>query len=301
MSAARVECEHAAHCNLCGMPVSEVDRAWEKDGYEILRCPSCRLLFRAELPDADALRTIYGESYFTAPAGDVEGQGYANYLADEPEHRRNAQRRLRLLERHTHPGRLLDVGCAAGFFLDEARRGGWAIAGVDLSEPMTSWAREQLRLPVLTGRFLNADLNGTFDAMTMWDYLEHVIDPRAELERAAALLRPSGILALSTGDASSAIARLSGRRWHLLTPEHHNFFFTRDHLARYLKEQGFELLSTKYVWSSYSIGYVAHKSQTLVSTPRLARLIRTFARTRLARMRIPLNLYDIVTILARRR
>jgi 2-polyprenyl-3-methyl-5-hydroxy-6-metoxy-1,4-benzoquinol methylase len=301
MSAARVAGERAAHCNLCGTLATGRDRAWEKDGYEILRCPSCSLLFRADLPEPDALRTIYGESYFRAPADDVEGQGYADYLADEPEHRRNAQRRLRLLERYAHPGRLLDVGCAAGFFLDEARRAGWTIAGVDVSEPMTSWAREHLRLPVLTGPFLNADLNGTFDAVTMWDYLEHVIDPREELERAAVLLRKSGILALSTGDASSAVARFSGRRWHLLTPEHHNFFFMRDHLARYLEEQGFELLSTKYVWSSYSVGYVAHKSQTLVGTPRLARLVRTFARTRLGRMRIPLNLYDIVTIFARRR
>jgi 2-polyprenyl-3-methyl-5-hydroxy-6-metoxy-1,4-benzoquinol methylase len=272
-----------------------------KDGHEILRCPSCGLLFRGDLPVPEALPRIYGETYFRAPDDDLGGRGYADYLADETEHRRNARRRLRLLSRYTSPGRLLDVGCAAGFFLDQARRAGWVIAGIDISTPMTTWARDQLRLPVMTGRFMDAEPgDAPFDALTMWDYIEHVLDPRAELARAARLLRPSGILALSTGDAGSPIARISGKRWHLLTPTHHNFFFTRAQLARYLEDQGFEILAANYVWSSYSLAYLAHKSQTVVSVPTLRRLIKAMGQSPLGALRIPMNLYDIVTIIARR-
>lgn len=290
-----------AKCNLCGARVTSGERVWKKDGHEILRCPSCGLLFRGDLPVPEELSRIYGNAYFRAPVEDLGGQGYADYLADEPEHRRNARSRLRLLSRYTSPGRLLDVGCAAGFLLDEARHAGWLIAGVDISAPMTTWARDRLRLPVLTGRFLDVELeDAPFDALTMWDYIEHVLDPRAELAHAADLLRPSGILALSTGDASSAVARMSGKRWHLLTPRHHNFFFTKAQLARYLENQGFEILTAKYVWSSYSFAYLAHKSQTVVTVPPLRRLMKAIGQSPLGSLRIPMNLYDIVTIVAQK-
>jgi 2-polyprenyl-3-methyl-5-hydroxy-6-metoxy-1,4-benzoquinol methylase len=299
----RVRNHGAIQCNLCGARVTSTAPVYLKDGHEILRCPACGLLFRGDLPALDALPRIYGEAYFRAPGDDLGGQGYADYLADEREHRHNARKRVRLLNRYMPVGELLDVGCAAGFFLDEARRVGWAVAGVDISAQMAAWARHRLRLPVVTGRFLDVDLgDAAFDALTMWDYIEHVIDPRAEFSHAADLLRPSGILALSTGDSSSAVARMSGKRWHLLTPRHHNFFFTQDQLSRYLENQGFEILATKYVWSSYSLTYLAHKSQAVVSvtpTP-LRRLIKAVGQSPLGMVRIPMNLYDIVTIIARK-
>lgn len=288
-------------CNLCGTCVATDERVWRKDGHDILRCPSCGLLFRGDPPDPDTLGKIYGAEYFCASAGELQGQGYLDYLAEEDEHRRNARRRLRILGRYAPTGRLLDIGCAAGFFLDEARRTGWTASGVDVSEAMAGYARDRLGLPVLTSRFLDAQIgDAQFDALTMWDYIEHVVDPRAEFQRAAELLRPSGILALSTGDAGSRVARVSGRRWHLLTPRHHNFFFTRANLARYLEEQGFGVLAMKNVWSTYSVAYLAHKAQTLGSGWPLKRLIAALKRPPLRMLEIPVNLYDIVTVVARK-
>jgi 2-polyprenyl-3-methyl-5-hydroxy-6-metoxy-1,4-benzoquinol methylase len=288
-------------CNLCGTYVRTDDRVWRKDGHDILRCPSCSLLFRGDPPDRDTLEKIYGPEYFFASAGELQGQGYLDYLAEEDEHRRNARRRLRFLGRYAPTGSLLDIGCAAGFFLDEARRIGWTASGIDVSEAMAGYARDRLGLPVLTTRFLDVQIGDVqFDALTMWDYIEHVVDPRAELQRAAELLRPSGILALSTGDAGSRVARVSGRRWHLLTPRHHNFFFTRANLARYLEEQGFGVLAMKNVWSTYSVDYLAHKAQTLGSGWPLERLIAALKRSPLRMLEIPVNLYDIVTVVARK-
>jgi 2-polyprenyl-3-methyl-5-hydroxy-6-metoxy-1,4-benzoquinol methylase len=287
-------------CNLCGTRLSDRDRVWRKDGHDIVRCRDCDLLFSADPPTATALVSIYGPAYFTASEGELQGQGYLDYLAEEPEHRRNARSRLRLLQRFTEPGRLLDVGCAAGFFLDEARRVGWAVCGVDVSEAMTRSARARL-LPVRTSSFLDVELGDeAFDVVTMWDYIEHVLDPRAEIRHAARVLRPSGIFALSTGDAGSAIARISGKRWHLLTPRHHNFFFTRGTLMRYLEEQGFQLLTMKKPSSTYSVAYLAHKSQTVAGNRVPKQLLTIAERSPLGRLKIPLNLFDIMTLVARK-
>src|SRR5262249_52492495 len=160
--------------------------------YDIVRCPSCGFVFRAELPDEDDVSRIYDEGYFRDLPNQPDRHGYADYLRDASLHRANARRRLRLLALRTpKPGRLLDVGCAAGFFVDEARRAGWEASGIDVSAAMVDWARSELGAPVFCTSFANADIEPPqFDAITMWDYIEHSIDPRRDLLDAHERLRP---------------------------------------------------------------------------------------------------------------
>ncbi len=245
-------------CVLCSAPVDVGrDLAWRKDGHDIVRCPSCGLVFRAELPDEQALSRIYDENYFRDRLDAVDRHGYADYVRDAPLHRASALRRLRLLNgRLPQRGRLLDVGCAAGFFVDEARRAGWEASGIDVSEAMVDWARTELRVPVVCTTFARAEVEpAPLDAITMWDYIEHSIEPRKDLAKAREHLRPGGIVALSTGDIGTLSARLAGRRWHLLTPEHHNFFFATGTLRRLLRETGFDVLEARHRAGVYSIAH----------------------------------------------
>jgi SAM-dependent methyltransferase len=290
-------------CNICGTSVlGTVDLRFQKDDYDILRCSSCGTLFRAELPDPAELREIYGPAYFSDSAGATHGQGYADYLSEEENHRANAVPRLKLIERHQPPGRLLDVGCAAGFFMDEGRQRGWRVEGVELSPEMAGHASEALRLHVHALPFQELEVPpGELDAITMWDYIEHSTDPRGDLERSGELLRPGGVLAVSTGDAGSVVARLSGRRWHLLTPRHHNFFFTRGSLEQAFRTAGFDVLRVEYASSLYSVHYLAHKLQTLTNLRVIASLSRTLRSSRFGSRAVPVNLRDIVTVVGRRR
>src|SRR5437588_611583 len=291
-----------SRCNICAALVDpRHDRRWRKDGHDILECPSCGTLFRADLPNADELRTIYSGSYFLENDGETAGQGYKDYLGEETNHRANAAARLSLLAARTAPGDLLDVGCAAGFFLDEARSRGWTVAGVELAPTMAAYARSQLSLDVQETEFADFEGgSGTFDAITMWDYIEHSTDPANDLRHAAQLVRVGGLLALSTGDASSFVARISGSRWHLLTPRHHNFFFTQASIQRAIRDAGFEVLSASYVSNRYSIHYLVHKLRTIKDSLGLRRASDAIGRSRIGEAAIPVNLFDIVTVVAKR-
>jgi SAM-dependent methyltransferase len=247
------------------------------------------------------LLKIYGPSYFRADAEDTHGQGYADYLAEEANHRANARARLKMLDRYISPGRLLDVGAAAGFFVVEARLRGWDACGVELAPDMAAYGRDELRLDVRTSTFADVQLEPqSLDALTMWDYIEHSVDPAADLRRAAALVRPGGVLALSTGDIGSLAARLSGSRWHLLTPRHHNFFFTTGVLERALSDSGFEVVEAAHRSSLYSLRYLAHKLRTLADVSIVRRIGDDVRRHGFGQRTIPVNLFDIITVIARR-
>lgn len=289
-------------CNLCNalVPTGQPPH-WCKDGYTIFSCRSCGLLFRSELPTGRDLLSVYARGYF-ANDGDGDAGGYADYLSDAREHRLTARRRLTQLGEAVDPGRLLDVGSAAGFFMDEARSAGWEAHGIDVSPDMSAWGRGRLGLDIANGLFQTADYPvGSFDAVTMWDYIEHSIDPSADFAKAAHVLRPGGVLMLSTGDAASLVARLSGRRWHLLTPRHHNFFFTVDTLSRYLKANNFEVVAVGHPSAYYSAHYMVHKLGTMAPRSSAVRWLANWMATRpLGDRSIRFNLGDIVTVGARR-
>ena len=124
---------------------------------------------------------------------------------------------------------MLDVGCASGHFLQEARQAGWSIAGVEPSETPHAKARETLgtNAELYCSTLEHANLEpASFDALTLWDVLEHCCpDPKAGfMKLCGSLLKPGGKLLLNVPDPDSFEARLLGRRWPLLLAEHLNYF-----------------------------------------------------------------------------
>ena len=148
-------------------------------------------------------------------------------------------RALADIEQHEPSGRLLDVGCHTGIFLDVARRAGWATTGVEPSR----WSAERARargLQVFDGTLADAGLaESSFDVITMWDVIEHLAEPVEELKRAHRLLRPGGLLAVSTMNVETWFPRLLGRRWPWYM-QMHLYYFTPRTLNQMLKLAGYE-------------------------------------------------------------
>jgi 2-polyprenyl-3-methyl-5-hydroxy-6-metoxy-1,4-benzoquinol methylase len=292
----------AVTCPLCRATTTPADVRWNKDGFDIVRCPSCALVFRATLPTADEIEAIYGREYFERSREDTSGHGYLDYLEDADEHRFNARRRLDALERLVpERGRLLDVGAAAGFFAAEAQQRGWTAQGVDVSPYMAGYGREELGVDIRTGLFQALEDPPPVDVVTMWDYIEHSIDPVGDVRRAAEALTPGGVLALSTGDIDTPVARLSGARWHLLTPRHHNFFFSATTLRRLLTDAGLEVVELGHPAQHFSVRYLVHKLRTMLPASALFdRLADRTAASRLGDRAVPVTLGDVMTVYARR-
>lgn len=189
-------------------------------------------------PTAARLRTLYSEAYFESPD---PACGYPVYRSDRVAVRDKAERLLPAVERHGRKGRLLDVGCAYGFIMEVARERGWQVAGIEPAEAVAASAASRLGAPVATDLVSAGLPAASFDAVLVWDVIEHLPDPRRALDEVARVLRPGGVLSVVTPDIGSLAARLLGRRWEEMRkmPEH-IYFFDRASLSTLLRAAGFE-------------------------------------------------------------
>jgi len=180
---------------------------------------------------------MYTKRYFEG----AEASGYPSYVRDAGLIRRNFRARARWITSLHPPGpRLLDVGCAYGFFMAEARDAGFDPVGVELSSHCVEVAEGLCGARVVQGDFLETPLDGPYDVVTMFDVLEHMRDPMAVLRRARALLSPGGILVVETGDFETWWARRLGRHWYFLDPPQHLYYFSERGLWDLLRSCGFE-------------------------------------------------------------
>ncbi len=243
---------------------------------------------------------VYEGDYFT---GASQGFGYTDYDTDKQPMIPTFKTYLRRIDHYAGSGagkRILDVGAATGFFLNLAREEGWQTSGIEPSDSAAQIARNK-NLDVKTGILLPETFpSGYFDAITLWDVIEHLPDPKATLGIVHDLLKPGGVLAINTPDASSTWSWLMGKKWHLLCPPEHLSLFTKTAMERLLQASGFELLERDKIGKKFTLQYIAQtlahwrKSQFWESA---ARRLHASA---VGDWSIPINLRDNVFLVARK-
>lgn len=197
----------------------------------IVQCRRCRLVFQSPVPPPaeiiHAYEEVVDERYEQERIGRVHTFG----------------RDLAELQRYVSPGRVLDVGCHIGLFLEIAEGAGWEAWGVEPSH----WAAKRAEargLRVINGALDDADLpREYFDAVTMWDVIEHLSDPLGALRHCRSLLKPGGIMAVCTMDVEALFPRLVGRRWPWYM-QMHLIYFSKRTLAAMLDAAGYDVLGT---------------------------------------------------------
>jgi SAM-dependent methyltransferase len=159
--------------------------------------------------------------------------------------RRSMKRHLDQMARYlsSQPGAVLEIGCAYGFFLDEAQRRFERVVGIDVAESAVDHARTHFKVNALGGAFLDVPFEEqSFDVICLWDTIEHLDRPDLFLQKARRLLQPDGRLFLTTGDISSLNARVRGSKWRQIHPPSHLHYFSRDSITKLLERVGFRVM-----------------------------------------------------------
>jgi 2-polyprenyl-3-methyl-5-hydroxy-6-metoxy-1,4-benzoquinol methylase len=237
-------------CTFCGKEVSiSVLKNISKNGkiYNISECAECRIAVTHPFPSGDELARLYSCGNYRTN----QGKRFGNLIESLIHLGRLIKRRR--ITRCIKPGRILDIGCGRGLFLDVMRRGGWSVLGTELSKETASYATEVYGLEVLKGDLIKHQLPGeSLDAININQVLEHLKNPAEVLTECWRLLRRGGLLVISVPDLRSLQFTVGKENWFLLDLPCHLFHFTEEGLKDLLKKNGFHIRRVKRFNREYS-------------------------------------------------
>jgi len=217
----------------------------------LVKCTNCGLIYQNPRPDIYEIEDFYPDSY--------ESFEPSNYEIRESSLLQRAYdygiyKRSKFINRYKKDGRLLDVGCAVGTFLNGMRKyGQWVLQGVEINAHAAEVARNKYGLDVFTGTLEQAPFpDQSFDVITLWDVLEHLHDPMASLNKIQSLLKGDGILVMRVPNGNSLDAKIFKRHWAGLDIPRHLTVFTPGTLELALKGAGFQSIERSYSSGSYT-------------------------------------------------
>lgn len=222
--------------------------------FSYLRCVSCGLAGLALEQGQRDFRNFYAADY--KPGSPEFAEGKRSLLASFRE--LNFSRMGQRIEKLIPPGRLLDVGCGAGLFLSTMRRRGWDVAGLEPNEGLVGELQSRHGLDARQGWLDDVDPSwGPFDAVTMCDVIEHLPNPLAALVTVKSLLRPGGVLLITTPNVDALEHEMFGEFWYALQPPEHLWLFSLRSAECSLRRAGFEGIKpatspVSYAWPSIS-------------------------------------------------
>jgi SAM-dependent methyltransferase len=241
----------ADRCALCGGTSLRRGRA----GLAV--CRECGLAGAYPLPDEDALRRLYTKDYYEA---------WGREGGEDPMVREMKQATFRLRLRRLGPlpagARVLDVGCATGYFLDLVRAAGGDAYGVEVSPYAAEVAGRRHPGRVECGTLEEARYpDDHFHAVFLSDLIEHVPRPAALLAEVRRIVAPGGWVVVCTPDFGSAGSRLLGRRW-FHRKEEHIVYFSRRSLRLALDRAGFEEIRLHRGTKTLTLAYLTSHFRT---------------------------------------
>lgn len=274
------------NCRICGSP--NKDLLFNKYSFDVVKCNGCGLVYSDFRPTQKFLKEYYAKNYF------INGNkklGYDNYAKEEQSLRLTARERIKLLKLKLK-GKVLDVGCAYGFFLSEMPES-WSKYGLEISkfacaEAINNNLDSDIRNKILTPKIFTGK---KFDLVTLWDVIEHLDNPVNAVSTIHSKLKKGGMIAISTGDVSSFFSIIQRSNWHLYTPPQHLSFFSPTTIKKLLRSVGFKKISISHPPAYYPISYIAHKLSNLynINLPTIKIMQNVI---------FPINLGDIMFVTA---
>lgn len=226
-------------CPLCSC--LKFKKVLAKFSLQLVRCKQCSLVFTNPRLRPEKILERYSSNYFfqeyLKPLKNQAGELDLNSLYNR------YHLYLQILKKFFSPGKkLLEIGSAAGFFLYFAHQDGWHVRGVEYIPEAAQYARDNFGLSIYEASFEEAKIEEEFDFVALLDVLEHFSEPLFCLKKVRQLLKPGGLLLISTPNYNSLSRFFLGKGWAVLSPADHLFYFSKKTIRLLLNRAGFEII-----------------------------------------------------------
>ncbi len=219
-------------------------KAVDGEKFSLLKCKKCGLQLISPRPTREKIAKYYNKTYFTKRSE----RGYNNYFSKEIKTEIDRVIKLNLAdlnfkEINEQGKNALDIGCAAGYFVNYLARIGWHAAGLDLSKECVDFAKKKLKLNVKNNDYLKSRFPHKFDLITLWATIEHLHYPEKFLEKIFTDLKVEGQLYISTCRTGGInFMKLFNQKWRYYNFPEHLYFFSIKNIKTFLQNKGFEII-----------------------------------------------------------
>lgn len=258
-------------CNCCNSPASSPlyrGPVVRGTAFSVVACPRCGLAWTDPQPDEVEILSYYDQDYYGF--NNIRFRGLVERFV-----RFARVLRARKLRRFIRAGRVLDIGCGRGIYLDALRRKGFQTVGIELSDTAARYAREGLMLDrIFVGRLEDMRFpDRYFDAVSIFHVLEHLPRPSGTLREVGRILAPGGVLVVAFPNIRSLQARIFRRLWFHLDIPRHLFHFSPRSLDALLPSREWELVGARgfsleygpFGWVQSALNVVFGNENTLYS------------------------------------
>ena len=227
--------EHTT-CLICNSSKLRALAEYKKD--HLVICQECSVVFANKIPSHQELTNFY------------QGYGRDDYLSELTIKRYHEL--LDHFEKYRRTGKMIDVGCGIGYFLEEAKKRGWDVYGSEFTSEAVSICRKKgIKMTEGTLDINNYDLE-EFDIVTSFEVIEHINNPMEEMNKFHKLLRKGGLLYITTPNFNSILRHLLKGKYNVISFPEHLLYFTRKTLNFALAENKFKVLGTSSTGISIS-------------------------------------------------
>lgn len=285
-----------AECDLCYAPTA----TWfSKMGRDICRCSRCQaVLVPAQIAEIKKSAAIYEDSnpIFFQDGSDA-------YYIDETNIMSAQKKKDWILKFVPKQAELLDMGANFGHFLKTLGED-FKTTGIEISPVAVEWSIKNFQVNNHVGSVyaVPQELVKEYDAVSLWDVIEHVPEAQKALQGLNRLLKKDGYLFLSTPDVGSLVAKIMGRYWHYIDPVQHIILFNRQILSELLEKAGFEVVEIRTFGHYYRLRYILDRLAWFYQKNALGYLFKTarFVAAPFCQLKFYIHLRDVMGIAARK-
>lgn len=250
-------------CGICNS--SKIKILFEKKGkddqiYKIIKCKQCKVV--QTYPRPSIVNDLYKKEYFEKRTD----RGYNQYTSEETKKiliktwecnlkdLNFFEYEKEIFKKNQSP-KLLEIGCASGFFLEYIRHRGWQVEGVEISREMSEFANQNFKVNVWNLDIMDFNPRTKYDCIVLWATIEHFVNPLAILNKICDLLNQNGVLILSTCKWGF-LAKVRKQKWRFMNVPEHLYFFDQTSLTAIIENLHFKKIS----YITYGSGMTTKKN-----------------------------------------